>query len=154
MRIDIKVVCRGACIRWKVADLAKKAGVSLGHVSNVRHALIDREWARSDPEGLILTEPDALLDTLLQGAAMKGGVKGELASFRPLINRAPAPTDPSAFGSMIASGHSCRFKGASVASALAPKADVLLPHIACREWDGPAALPPPTALRVRGGLPG
>jgi hypothetical protein len=23
-----------------------------------------------------------------------------------------------------------------------------------REWDGPAALPPPTALRVRGGLPG
>ena len=48
---------------WKVADLAKKAGVSIGHVSNVRHALIDREWARSDPEGLILTKPDALLDS-------------------------------------------------------------------------------------------
>jgi hypothetical protein len=48
---------------WKVADLAEQAGVSLGHVSNVRHALIDREWARSDPDGLVLTRPDALLDS-------------------------------------------------------------------------------------------
>lgn len=48
---------------WKVAELAEQAGVSFGHVSNVRHALIDREWARSDREGLILTNPDALLDS-------------------------------------------------------------------------------------------
>jgi hypothetical protein len=48
---------------WKVAELAAQAGVSLGHVSNVRHALIDREWARSDRDGLILTNPDALLDS-------------------------------------------------------------------------------------------
>jgi hypothetical protein len=48
---------------WKVAELAKQAAVSLGHVSNVRHKLIDREWARVDREGLILTNPDALLDS-------------------------------------------------------------------------------------------
>ena len=48
---------------WKVTQLAEQAGVSLGHVSNVRHALIDREWARSDREGLVLTNPDALLNS-------------------------------------------------------------------------------------------
>jgi hypothetical protein len=32
--------------------------------------------------------------------------------------------------------------------------DVILPRRERREWDGPAALPPPMALRVRGGLPG
>jgi hypothetical protein len=37
--------------------------VSFGHVSNVRHALIDREWARSDRGGLILTHPEAVLDS-------------------------------------------------------------------------------------------
>jgi hypothetical protein len=36
----------------------------------------------------------------------------------------------------------------------APKATVGDRSAARREWDGPAALPPPTALRVRGGLPG
>ena len=48
---------------WKVADLAEDSGVSLGHASNVRAALIDREWAQSGPEGLILSDPDALLDS-------------------------------------------------------------------------------------------
>ena len=48
---------------WKVAELAEQAGVSLGHVSNIRHALIDREWARLDREGLVLVNPDALLDS-------------------------------------------------------------------------------------------
>jgi hypothetical protein len=47
---------------WRVAELAGAAGVSLGHVSNVRAALLDREWASADPEGLLLTKPDALLD--------------------------------------------------------------------------------------------
>jgi hypothetical protein len=47
---------------WKVVDLADVAGVSVGHVSNVRKALIDRDWAAADAEGLRLTSPDALLD--------------------------------------------------------------------------------------------
>jgi hypothetical protein len=48
---------------WKVAELAERAGVSLGHASNVRTALIDREWARSERDGLVLTNPNALLDS-------------------------------------------------------------------------------------------
>lgn len=47
---------------WKVSNLAEASRVSLGQVSNVRSALIDREWAMADNEGLHLTNPDALLD--------------------------------------------------------------------------------------------
>jgi hypothetical protein len=45
-----------------VAELAEAADVSLGHVSNVRTALRDREWVQVSPAGVSLTEPDALLD--------------------------------------------------------------------------------------------
>ena len=47
---------------WRVSDLATAAHVSIGHVSNVRAALLDREWLRIDPAGMSLTDPDALLD--------------------------------------------------------------------------------------------
>jgi len=47
---------------WRVTELSELSGVSLGHVSNVRTGLIDREWARASDDGLILSAPDALLD--------------------------------------------------------------------------------------------
>lgn len=47
---------------WRVSELAEAADVSLGHVSNVRTALLDREWATVTPDGLSLVEPEALLD--------------------------------------------------------------------------------------------
>ena len=47
---------------WKLVDLAEAAGVSLGHASNVRQALLAREWAIIEREGLRLTAPDALID--------------------------------------------------------------------------------------------
>ena len=47
---------------WRVVDLSEEVGVSLGLVSNVRQALLQREWAEADSEGLRLTQPDALLD--------------------------------------------------------------------------------------------
>lgn len=47
---------------WKVVDLAEAAQVSLGQVSNVRRALIDREWASAEPDGLRLTDRDGLLN--------------------------------------------------------------------------------------------
>jgi hypothetical protein len=47
---------------WKVVDLADAAQVSLGQVSNVRQALLRREWATAEATGLRLTAPDALLD--------------------------------------------------------------------------------------------
>lgn len=49
---------------WKVTDLAARAGVSAGQVSNVRRALIDREWALAETgEGFRLVKPEALLDS-------------------------------------------------------------------------------------------
>jgi len=46
---------------WKMKGLAAEAGVSLGHVANVKRALLDREWAAAGPDGIRLAKPDALL---------------------------------------------------------------------------------------------
>ena len=59
----LRVLLRNPKQVWRVVDLAAAADVSLGHVSNVRSALLEREWAKVEPEGLLLTAPDALLDT-------------------------------------------------------------------------------------------
>jgi hypothetical protein len=40
---------------WRVTELSEISGVSLGHVSNVRTGLIDREWARASDDGLVLS---------------------------------------------------------------------------------------------------
>lgn len=45
---------------WKVTELQKAAGVSLGQVSNVRKLLLDREWAAVSDAGLRLTKPEEL----------------------------------------------------------------------------------------------
>jgi DNA-binding transcriptional ArsR family regulator len=63
---------------WRVTDLAKRAKVSLGHVSNVRSALIDREWASVDDDGLRLTNVDALLDVWREAYELP---KGERKSY-------------------------------------------------------------------------
>lgn len=47
---------------WRVMELAQAADVSLGHVSNVRTGLLDREWAQVSAKGLYLSAPDSLLD--------------------------------------------------------------------------------------------
>lgn len=46
---------------WPVKGLAQESGVSLGHVSNVRRALVEREWAFASRKGLTLIEPGLLL---------------------------------------------------------------------------------------------
>jgi hypothetical protein len=46
---------------WRTTALAKEAGVSLGHISNVKRLLEDREWIRAGAEGLVLSEPRRLL---------------------------------------------------------------------------------------------
>ena len=58
----LRVMLRQPRRTWRVAELAEAADVSLGHISNVRAALLDREWAQVSPEGVSLTEPDTLLD--------------------------------------------------------------------------------------------
>ncbi len=58
----LRVMLREPGRAWRVTELSKISGVSLGHVSNVRTGLIDREWARASDDGLVLSAPDALLD--------------------------------------------------------------------------------------------
>jgi Transcriptional regulator, AbiEi antitoxin, Type IV TA system len=58
----LRVLLRKPDRAWRVADLAEAAQVSLGHVSNVRAALIDNEWAAISEAGLVLAKPDDLLD--------------------------------------------------------------------------------------------
>ena len=47
---------------WRVADLAKEASASLGHVSNVCKVLREREWAERQKKGIVLHRPAALLE--------------------------------------------------------------------------------------------
>ncbi len=46
---------------WKVAPLAGQTGVSAGTVSIVRKLLIERDWAKDTPDGILLTQPEKLL---------------------------------------------------------------------------------------------
>ena len=108
---------------WKVVDLATGAGVSVGQVSNVRKALIDREWAQAETgEGFRLTKPNALLDawrddgvqapTLLKRAyTLQHGTRLDLA-----IDHA--------FAVAAASGSKLRLASHSVARRVAPFARV------------------------------
>jgi hypothetical protein len=47
---------------WRVTELSEKAEVSVGHVSTIGNALRDRDWAKQQADGLVLSDPDALLD--------------------------------------------------------------------------------------------
>ncbi|UXU89866.1 type IV toxin-antitoxin system AbiEi family antitoxin [Burkholderia sp. S-53] len=58
----LRVMLREPGRAWRVTELSDISGVSLGHVSNVRTGLIDREWACVSDSGLVLSAPDALLD--------------------------------------------------------------------------------------------
>lgn len=59
----LRVLLRDPDRAWRVTDLARAANASLGHVSNVRRALLEREWAEKREDGLILAQPSALLRT-------------------------------------------------------------------------------------------
>ncbi len=59
----LRVLLRDSARAWRVTDLAKAANASLGHVSNVRKALLTREWIEKRNNGIILVQPDALLRT-------------------------------------------------------------------------------------------
>lgn len=47
---------------WRVLDLAEVAGVSAGHVSTIGNELKDRGWVEQTDDGLVLADPDSLLD--------------------------------------------------------------------------------------------
>ena len=59
----LRVLLREPTRAWRVTDLAEAANASLGHVSNVRKALLDRECVEIRDDGLVLAQPGALLNT-------------------------------------------------------------------------------------------
>jgi hypothetical protein len=73
----LRVMLRKPDRRWRVAELAECAGVSLGHVSNIRNALLDREWASLAADGVFLSEPAALLDDWRAKYALPEGEQRE-----------------------------------------------------------------------------
>ena len=59
----LRVLLREPGRAWRVADLAAQARASYGHVSNVRKALLAREWIELGDDGVVLVQPDVLLQT-------------------------------------------------------------------------------------------
>ena len=59
----LRVLLRDPDRTWRVADLAAQAHASYGHVSNVRKALLEREWLEVRDDGAALLQPEALLQT-------------------------------------------------------------------------------------------
>ncbi len=59
----LRVMLREPDRAYRVTDLAEKANASVGHVSNVRKALLEREWIAKQDDGVVLIQPDALLKT-------------------------------------------------------------------------------------------
>ena len=59
----LRVLLREPGRAWRVADLAAQARASYGHVSNVRKALLAREWIEHGDDGVVLVQPDILLQT-------------------------------------------------------------------------------------------
>jgi hypothetical protein len=62
----LRVLLRDPKRPWRVAELAEVADVSLGHVSNVRAGLIEREWATVLESGLVIAKPDEILDAWVE----------------------------------------------------------------------------------------
>ena len=53
-------------VAWKVLPLAAKTGVSSGTVSTIRKLLTARDWAKETREGILLTQPQKLLQDWAQ----------------------------------------------------------------------------------------
>lgn len=78
----LRIMLRDPRRPWRVSALAEAAGVSLGHVSNVRRALLDREWVEQGIGGIVLSEPDVLLDTWRDNYTESKGLR--LGYYTPL----------------------------------------------------------------------
>ena len=59
----LRVLLRDPHRAWRVAALSAQANASYGHVSNVRKALLEREWLEVRDDGVVLSQPDELLQT-------------------------------------------------------------------------------------------
>ncbi len=62
----LRVLLQDPMRPWRVADLAEAADVSIGHVSNVRSGLIERDWAKVSDNGLVMSKPGDVLDAWVE----------------------------------------------------------------------------------------
>ena len=100
----LRVLLRDPARPWRVTDLAGAANASLGHVSNVRKALLAREWIEKRNSGVSLVQPDALLRTWRKEYRRPAGryisgytlFHGEQLSKQLLGNLNPEPRHPRA----------------------------------------------------------
>ena len=100
----LRVLLRDPGRAWRVTDLAKAANASLGHVSNVRKALLEREWSEKRDNGIVVVRPDALLRTWRENYRQPAGhdisgytlLHGEQLGRRLSGNLNPEPQHPRA----------------------------------------------------------
>ena len=100
----LRVLLRDPGRAWRVTDLAKAANASLGHVSNVRKALLEREWSEKRDNGIVVVRPDALLRTWCENYRKPAGhdisgytlFHGEQLGRRLSGNLNPEPQHPRA----------------------------------------------------------
>jgi len=113
----LRVMLREPGRAWRVTELSEISGVSLGHVSNVRAALIDREWARASNDGLVLADPGALLDAWRDSYAAPAGER--LRFYTPLHGSSLEDAARDALRTEGGAGHAA-FASFSAAQWLAP----------------------------------
>lgn len=113
----LRVMLRKPDRAWRLTQLSEISGVSLGHVSNVRAGLLDREWASASDDGLVLSAPDALLDAWRDSYAPPSGER--LGFYTPLHGSALVDAARNALGTQDGRGHAA-FASFSAAQWLAP----------------------------------
>lgn len=113
----LRAMLREPSRAWRVTELSEITGVSLGHVSNVRTGLIDRQWARASDDGLVLSEPDALLDAWRDSYTAPAGER--VRFYTPLHGSALEDAARSALSPQNGPGHAA-FASFSAAKWLFP----------------------------------
>jgi hypothetical protein len=112
----LRVMLRDPSRAWRVVELAAAAGVSLGQTSNVRSALLAREWGQVSNDGLFLSSPDALMDAWRDEYEPVGD---RLAFYTTLHG---AQFDEAARGVLLRAGKRAALASFSAAQWLAPYA--------------------------------
>jgi hypothetical protein len=112
----LRVMLRDPARAWRVVDLAAAAGVSLGQTSNVRSALLAREWGQVSTAGLFLSSPDAVMDAWRDEYEPVGD---RLAFYTTLHG---AQFEEAARGALLRAGKRAAFASFSAAQWLAPYA--------------------------------
>ncbi len=115
----LRVLLRDPSRTWRVVELAGAAAVSVGHVSNVRTGLLEREWAEVSPEGLHLSQPDSLLNEWTSAYEPPAGKR--LSFYTTLHGGALEEAARQVLGAGTESGHIV-FASYSAAQWLAPYA--------------------------------